>query len=124
MNKHHPHRHEPDRPAAEQAKPQTVDANPQAADDAKPQAVEKPQAEETLEKLRAELAAAKDRELRAHAELDNYRKRAAREMETIAGGGGWGDGVAPGGHFLPHRKPRRGGAAGRSRGKVYRFQGV
>jgi molecular chaperone GrpE len=28
-----------------------------------------------------ELAAAKDRELRAHAELDNYRKRAARELD-------------------------------------------
>ena len=33
------------------------------------------------QKLRAELAAAKDRELRAHAELDNYRKRAARELD-------------------------------------------
>ena len=27
------------------------------------------------------MAAAKDRELRAHAELDNYRKRAARELD-------------------------------------------
>ena len=30
---------------------------------------------------RAELQAAKDRELRCHAELDNFRKRAARELE-------------------------------------------
>ena len=34
-----------------------------------------------MQKLRAELAAAKDRELRVHAELDNYRKRAARELD-------------------------------------------
>ena len=34
-----------------------------------------------LAQLRAELEAAKDRELRCHAELDNYRKRAARELE-------------------------------------------
>jgi molecular chaperone GrpE len=31
--------------------------------------------------LRAELEAAKDRALRCHAELDNFRKRAARELE-------------------------------------------
>ena len=31
--------------------------------------------------MRAELEAAKDRELRGQAELDNYRKRAAREID-------------------------------------------
>ncbi len=34
-----------------------------------------------MERLQAELQAAKDRELRCHAELDNYRKRAARELD-------------------------------------------
>jgi len=74
VNKHKPHHHEP-----EHAKPQAVpeSAKPQAADEsAKPQA-----AENAEQKLRSELAAAKDRELRAHAELDNYRKRSAREMD-------------------------------------------
>jgi molecular chaperone GrpE len=36
---------------------------------------------ETAAQLRAELEQAKDRVLRCQAELDNYRKRAAREME-------------------------------------------
>ncbi len=36
---------------------------------------------EEIERLRADLAAAKDRELRSRAELENYRKRAAREMQ-------------------------------------------
>ena len=40
------------------------------------------QAEENLlEQLRADLEAAKDRVLRSQAELENYRKRAAREIE-------------------------------------------
>lgn len=34
-----------------------------------------------LEKLRADLEAARDRALRSQAELENYRKRAAREIE-------------------------------------------
>ena len=38
-------------------------------------------AEDATAQLRAELQAAKDRELRCHAELDNFRKRAARELE-------------------------------------------
>jgi molecular chaperone GrpE len=70
VNKHKPHHHEPDHAPVENAKPQAADEN------AKPQA-----AESAEEKLRAELAAAKDRELRAHAELDNVRKRAARELD-------------------------------------------
>jgi molecular chaperone GrpE len=51
-------------------------------DDAKPQAAAKtPELQSGEEKLRAELAAAKDRELRVHAELENVRKRAARELD-------------------------------------------
>jgi molecular chaperone GrpE len=52
------------------------------ADVAKPQAAEPAAGEEDpTAPLRAELQAAKDRELRCHAELDNYRKRAARELD-------------------------------------------
>ena len=63
MNKHKPHHHD-----AELASPE--DAKPQAA-----------AAEGEVQKLREELAAAKDRELRAHAEFENVRKRMAREIE-------------------------------------------
>lgn len=76
MNKHKSHPHESEHVPPDAAKPQPADENakPQSARGAaKPESVE--------EKLRAELAAAKDRELRVHAELDNYRKRAARELE-------------------------------------------
>ena len=77
MNKHKPHQHGPEHSSAEHAKPPAADEN------AKPQAVDEnatPLAD-PLQKLRSELAAAKDHELRAHAELDNYRKRAARELD-------------------------------------------
>jgi molecular chaperone GrpE len=86
VSKHQPHHHE-----AGHSPPE--DANPQAAGDAKPQAapdVSKPQvadfcakADSTADpqKLRGELAASKDRELRAHAEVDNVRKRLSRELE-------------------------------------------
>ena len=40
-----------------------------------------PPALDTLENLHAELEQAKDRAMRCQAELDNYRKRAAREMD-------------------------------------------
>ena len=85
MNKHKPHPHEPEHSSPEHAKPQAADENakPQAVDENQP-----PQAaagrspfDDPQQKLRSELAAAKDRELRAHAELDNYRKRAARELD-------------------------------------------
>ncbi len=85
MNKHKQHHYGPEQPAAEHASPE--DAKPQAADSAvKSQAASdgaKPQAasDDPQQKLRTELAAAKDRELRAHAELDNFRKRAARELD-------------------------------------------
>jgi molecular chaperone GrpE len=81
VNKHKQHNHE-----AEGAKPQAAGevAMPQAAaEDAKPLDfhAKAPAADNAVEKLRAELAAAKDRELRVHAELDNVRKRAARELD-------------------------------------------
>ena len=93
MSKHKPTEFAPGHPPPERvemetAKPQAEDAaKPQAADAAKPQAADaaKPQAEvgadENAAQLRAELEAAKDRALRCHAELENYRKRAARELD-------------------------------------------
>lgn len=70
MSKHNPTQHEshadPAKPQAE-VKPEAAEAAPAAAD--------------VVQKLCAELDAAKDRELRCHAELDNFRKRAARERE-------------------------------------------
>lgn len=94
MTKHKPTDPAPGHPPperAEDAKPRPAVApnvaKPQAGDAAKPQAAEvaKPQAEvksgENVAQLRAELEAAKDRALRCHAELENYRKRAARELD-------------------------------------------
>ncbi len=91
MTKHQPSEHDVEHPEAEEAKPQAADAldtGPQvkAALDAKPRPAAAPvetapAAEDSTAQLRAELQAAKDRELRCHAELDNYRKRAARELE-------------------------------------------
>jgi molecular chaperone GrpE len=40
-----------------------------------------PQADDVAMKLREELETAKDRVLRSHAELENFRKRAARELD-------------------------------------------
>lgn len=76
MSKHRPN----DEPHVDAAKPQAdnVELNPEVA---KPQAEAASGREDPLAKLRAELQAAKDRELRCHAELDNYRKRAARELD-------------------------------------------
>jgi molecular chaperone GrpE len=85
VNKHKPHQHGPEHSSPEHAKPPAADesAKPQAEDESR-----QPQAaaggspfDDAQQKLRSELAAAKDRELRAHAELDNYRKRAARELD-------------------------------------------
>ena len=67
---------------AEKAKPQAEAAiGGEAATGEETPAETGPSLEETVAKLQAELAAVKDRELRCHAELDNYRKRAARELE-------------------------------------------
>jgi molecular chaperone GrpE len=82
VSKHHSHHNEPaKRQAEDAAKPQPDTANPQ------PNAAPKPQPEidygknDETAKLQADLAASKDRELRCLAELDNFRKRAARELE-------------------------------------------
>jgi molecular chaperone GrpE len=73
------------RPAVAPAGPQTetaVDAKPRPAVAPEgPQPEVAPAVEDPAALLRAELEAAKDRALRCHAELDNYRKRAARELE-------------------------------------------
>jgi molecular chaperone GrpE len=77
--------------------PETAPATEPAAEPAHSQAAKSPatqhkaqetQADEkklalsgTVEQLRVELEQAKDRVMRCQAELDNYRKRAAREME-------------------------------------------
>jgi molecular chaperone GrpE len=68
--------------------PQTETAKPQAenAPDTKPRPVVAPAeiapgAADSAAQLRVELEAAKDRALRCHAELENFRKRAARELE-------------------------------------------
>ena len=73
-----------------QHEPGTAGPQPQDAGDVKPRPVvapaassaESPSAEtDPTAQLRAELEAAKDRALRCHAELENFRKRAARELE-------------------------------------------
>jgi molecular chaperone GrpE len=85
MTKHKTTPHEPDAAPADQAKPQAADTGdtkprPVVAT-AGPQAETSPAAEPAVAQLQTELQAAKDRELRCHAELDNFRKRAARELE-------------------------------------------
>lgn len=76
MKHHHHHESEPRPPAADTAKPQAADdlAKERNADECMDELLS------NVQKLQAELAASKDRELRAHAELDNFRKRAAREL--------------------------------------------
>ncbi len=78
VTKQQPTEHEPEtaaaRPQAEAAS--QAEAKVEAASPAGP-----PDAGALVQKLRAELDVAKDREIRCHAELDNYRKRAARELE-------------------------------------------
>jgi molecular chaperone GrpE len=85
VTKHPSHHHEPAKQhAKEAAAPQSqppIDHFPKAETEPKPQAETAAVKDDALAKLQAELAAAKDRELRCHAELDNYRKRAARELD-------------------------------------------
>jgi molecular chaperone GrpE len=85
VSKHSSHHHEPAKhpaedPAAPQSPPQT-DQKPQTGTEPTPQVEMPPEKDGTLAKLQADLAAAKDRELRCRAELDNFRKRAARELD-------------------------------------------
>jgi molecular chaperone GrpE len=79
----HPHHHESEKRPSEnaaQARPDS-ESNTQAASPPKSQAETAPGKDDPLAKLQAELAAAKDRELRSRAELDNFRKRASRELD-------------------------------------------
>jgi len=72
-HKHHPPEPAADKPAAEQA--------PTAAPPAEKAEAATAAQTDPAAALRAELQQAKDRELRAHAELENYRKRAHRQIE-------------------------------------------
>ena len=75
--------------SANQRKPENNQTGPAASAAESPAAPEtiaaeaaaEPTANDEILKLRADLAAAQDLQLRALAELDNYRKRAAREMQ-------------------------------------------
>jgi molecular chaperone GrpE len=75
VTKHKSSQHAENHPASDDAKTQAAEAALAAETPAAPPA------EDVAAKLRVELQTAKDRELRVHAELDNYRKRAARELE-------------------------------------------
>jgi molecular chaperone GrpE len=78
VTKHH---HSPQDPAKPSAADQEPKPQPAAAPAVPPLSDVIPPADNAVQKLQAELEAAKGRELRCHAELDNYRKRAARELE-------------------------------------------
>jgi molecular chaperone GrpE len=85
---HHPNKKEPAKTVDPQAKDAET-AQAQAAqspatpptEKEKPAETQKNALPETVDELRAELDQAKERVLRCQAELDNYRKRAAREMD-------------------------------------------
>jgi len=79
VSKHHHDQHGPEPPPPEQATAPAADAQ-----DGKPQPAATPSgpaAKDPSQDLRAELDAAKNRELRCQAELENFRKRAARELD-------------------------------------------
>jgi molecular chaperone GrpE len=78
VTKHKSTEHHAEHAAPEEASPQTEKPQAEAA---KAPAEPVVRMEESTAQLHADLKAAKDRELRSHAELDNYRKRAARELE-------------------------------------------
>jgi molecular chaperone GrpE len=72
----------------EPAAPETAAAAPQPAASPPPQNAGAPQAEKSVQEvvaaLKAEVEGLKDRWLRAHAEVENIRKRAEREREEAA----------------------------------------
>jgi molecular chaperone GrpE len=75
VSKHKSHPHETARPPAETPPP------PPVPPEKIPSAEAAPAPEDAARQLRAELEAARNRELRWQAELENYRKRAARDLE-------------------------------------------
>jgi molecular chaperone GrpE len=84
---HHPHKKEPPKTQNPQA-PGNHSAQAQADQSSAPSSAEHKATEtkreassESIEQLRDELQRCKDQSLRCHAELENYRKRAAREMD-------------------------------------------
>lgn len=62
-------------------KPINPDIKPQPPVASNDETVDMPELDETAAKLRDELGEARNRELRCQAELDNFRKRAAREYQ-------------------------------------------
>jgi len=80
VTKHRPTKHNPKRSSHQHppVKPTPPDTTPDAPE--KTEAVDDA-AESEIERLQTELEAANGRELRCLAELENYRKRAARELE-------------------------------------------
>lgn len=76
VTKHNPTKHEPAKPKADESflKPPADESS------LKPRASVAPE-KEPAEDLLAELESVRDRELRCRAELDNFRKRAAREYQ-------------------------------------------
>ena len=85
---HHPNKKEPPKtenpqsPSVETDQAQTAQS-PATSPAGKEQAADakKHVSSDTVEQLRAELERCRDQSLRCQAELDNYRKRAAREMD-------------------------------------------
>ena len=85
---HHPNKKEPPKtenpqsPSVETDQAQTAQS-PATSPAGKEQAADakKHVSSDTVEQLRAELERCRDQSLRCRAELDNYRKRAAREMD-------------------------------------------
>ena len=86
---HHPNKKEP--PKTENPQSPSVETDPSANRSIsgnvtppgknKQRTTKKHVSSDTVEQLRAELEQCKDQSLRCQAELDNYRKRAAREMD-------------------------------------------
>jgi len=78
VSKHQHHHHEAEAAPDAKPRPAVVPEEPQTGESPAESA---PTVADPAAELRSELQAAKDRELRCHAELDNCRKRAARELD-------------------------------------------
>lgn len=81
MTKHKPAKPQADDPRNIKPRQSVAPTDAPTAAPADQQAAAPSATEESASQLRAELEAARDRELRCRAELDNYRKRAARELD-------------------------------------------
>jgi molecular chaperone GrpE len=74
-------------PSSHESEPRRQDAPPRGDDAAQPPSAPAPtpSGDETVERLRGEVAQLDDRWRRALADLDNYRKRSAAEVERRSG---------------------------------------